>query len=92
MEMQLVKIPEFPRLGGVEAIEALYDFINELGEQRGEELTEKQTTALIKLAKALISSIEAEMMLDTLTEEIINEMRFVTRFKKTIMKRIPLFS
>ena len=57
---------------------ALYDFIAELEEQRGKELTDKQTKALIKIAKGLISSIKAEMrlgILDTL--------------KKTIMKYIP---
>jgi len=39
MEMQSVEIPEFPRLRSKEAIEALYDFVNELEEQKGKELT-----------------------------------------------------
>ncbi len=55
-----MEIPEFPVLRGEKAIEALYDFIDELEEQRGKELTEKQIHALIKLTKGLISSIEAE--------------------------------
>ena len=63
--MQPLEIPEFPVLRGEKAIEALYDFINELEEQRGKELTEKQTTALIKLTKGLISFIEAEIQSDT---------------------------
>ena len=85
MEMQFIEIPEFPRLRGEKAIKALYDFINELEEQRGKELTDNQTTALIKLAKGLISSIEAEKRSDTSDKE----MRFVTQLKRKIMKYIP---
>ena len=55
--MQPVVVPRYPRLRGEKAVRFLQDFINELEEQRGKELTEKQTTALIKLAKGLISSI-----------------------------------
>jgi len=87
MEMQPIMIPEFPRLRGAEAIETLYDFINEFEKQRGKELTEKQTTALIKLAKGLISSIEVEMRSGTSGRDI-KEMRFERQLKKTIMKRI----
>lgn len=83
--MQPIEIPEFPRLRGEEAIEALYDFVNELEEQRGKELTEKQTTALIKFAWGLLSSIEAEKRLDTSNKET----PFVTLLKRTIMKYIP---
>jgi hypothetical protein len=35
-------------------------FIDELEEKRGEELTDRQTDALIRIAKELISAIEAE--------------------------------
>ena len=77
--MQYIEIPEFPVLRGEKAIKALYDFIDELEEQRGKELTEKQTTALIKLAKGLISSIEAETRSDTSYKNT-KEMRFVTAF------------
>lgn len=58
--MQPLEIPKFPVLRGKKAINALYDFINELEEQKGNELTEKQTKALIKLAEGLISTITAE--------------------------------
>lgn len=58
--MQPIENPEFPKLRGEKAIKALHDFINELVEQRGKELTDKQTTALIKLANGLISSIKRE--------------------------------
>ena len=58
--MRYIEIPDFPILRGEKAIKALYDFINELEEQRGKELTDKQTDALIKLAHGLISSIEEE--------------------------------
>jgi len=37
--MQPIEIPELPKLRGEEAIEALYDFVNELEEQKGKELT-----------------------------------------------------
>lgn len=59
MEMP-IEIPEFPRLRGKKAVKALHDFIAELEEQNGKELADKQTTALIKIAKGLISSIQAE--------------------------------
>ena len=58
--MKPLEIPQFPVLRGEKAVKALYDFISELEEQRDVELTDKQTDALIKLAKGLISSIEAE--------------------------------
>ncbi len=75
--MEYLKIPEFPRLRGEKAIKALYDFIDELEEQRGKELTEKQITALIKLAKGLIASIEAETRSGT-SDKDIKEMHFAT--------------
>ena len=86
--MQLIDIPEFPRLRGEKAIEALYDFVDELEKQRSEELTDKQTKALIKFAKGLISSIEAETQLGT-SEKDIKEIAFVNQLKKTIMRHIP---
>ena len=60
MKMQPLLIPEFPKLSGEEAIEVLQDFIRELEEQRGVELTTKQTNALTKFSLGLISSIEEE--------------------------------
>ena len=65
---------------GEEAIEALCNYILELEEQRGKELTEKQNTALVKLAKRLISSIEAETRFGTSDKG----MRFVIHTKKTV--------
>ncbi|MDH5664140.1 MAG: hypothetical protein OEY90_06720 [Candidatus Bathyarchaeota archaeon] len=86
--MQPVEIPEFPRLRGEEAIEALQDFIRELEEQRGKELTDKQTTALTKLSLGLISSIEAENQPNRITnkryEQMKEETRFITRLKKQL--------
>jgi len=84
MEMQPIEIPEFEILHGEEAIEALYAFINELEGQRGKELTDKQTNALIKLAKELISSIEAETRLDPSSEET----DLLRHLKETTMKCI----
>ncbi len=74
--MQLIEIPEFPILRGEKAIKVLYDFINGLEEQRAKELTEKQTAALIKFARGLISSIEAETRSGT-SDKDIRKMRFV---------------
>jgi len=69
-EMQSVKIPKFQRLRGEEAIKALDEFIAELEEQRGKELTDKQTNALIKLAKGLMASIKIETRSITSRKEI----------------------
>lgn len=79
VEMQPIEIPKFPRLSGEKAIKALHDFINELEEQRGKELTEKQTTAIIKFAKGLISSIEAEKRQAVNSNAHIKESFFVAR-------------
>jgi len=68
--MQSVKIPKFQRLRGEEAIKALNEFIAELEEQRGKELTDKQTNALIKLAKGLMASVKIETWSITSRKEI----------------------
>jgi len=83
--MQPIEIPKFPTLHGENAIKALHDFINELEEQKSGELTEKQTRALIKFAEGLISSLEVEIR----SEKAVEEMRYESRFKKTIVKYIP---
>ena len=88
MEMQPVEIPEFPRLRGEEAIEALQNLIRELQEQRGKELTDKQTNALIKFSLGLISSIEEEnrpnRIMNKRYEQMKEETRFITRLKKQL--------
>ena len=86
--MQFIEIPEFPRLRGEKAIEALYDFVNEVEEQRGKELTDKQTTALIKFAKGLILSIEEEKLSGS-SEKENKEMGFASKLKRGIIKYIP---
>ena len=88
IEMQFIDIPESPSLRGEKAVAALYDFVNELEKQRSEELTDKQTNALIKFAWGLISSIEAERQLGS-SEKDIKEMVFVNQLRKTIMRYIP---
>ena len=50
----------FPILCGEEAIGALRDFIDEIKEQKGEELMEKQVDALTELANGLILSIKTQ--------------------------------
>ncbi len=58
--MKSSMLPKFPRLECAEAIEALHNFIKELDE-KDKDLTKKQTKTLKKLAKGIITSIEAEM-------------------------------
>jgi hypothetical protein len=88
MQMQFIEIPEFPILRGEEAVKALNEFIIELKEQRGKELTAKQTKALIKLAKGLIHSIETETRASTSGKNI-KRKGFATQLKKAIMRHIP---
>jgi len=58
--MQYFEMPELSVLQGDDAVAALQEYIDELEENRDEDLTESQTKALIRLAKGLISTIEAE--------------------------------
>ena len=88
MEMQSIEVPKLRRLHGEKAVEALYSFVDELKEQRGEEFTDEQTKALIKFASGLISSIEGEKRLVT-SEKDIKEMALVNQLRKTIMRYIP---
>ena len=84
MAMQPIEIPEIIVLRGEEAIEALHGFITELEGQRGEDLTDKQIDALVRLAEGLISSIEAEIQSKASKEE----MHLVKWLKKTTMECI----
>lgn len=74
MERRSVEAALVPKLRGEEAIEVLCDFVDELEEQRGararNELTEKQTQALIKFTRGLISSIETERHLSASDKEL----------------------
>jgi hypothetical protein len=83
--MQPLKIPELPILRGEEAINALHEYIRELEEQKNEELTEKQTKALIKLAQELISAIETETH-SAREDEKIKSPSLVAQLKKTITR------
>ena len=56
----MIEIPEIPELHGEKAVKVLYDAIAELEEQRGNQLTDNQAKALIKIAKGMISSIQVE--------------------------------
>ncbi len=75
--MQPTEIPELPVFRGEKAIMFLRDFANEVEEQRSEELTKKQAAALIKIAKGLISSIEAEVFTK---EKPRRRFKFLNRF------------
>ncbi len=61
MNMKSSMLPEFPRLQGEEAIETLHNFIKELDEKDNKDLTKKQTKTLKKVAKEIITAIEAEI-------------------------------
>lgn len=58
MEIETPETPNVEVLDGPRAIEALGEYIDELEARRGEDLTTRQTDAMIRLASALISSIE----------------------------------
>lgn len=58
--MQYFEMPELSVLRGEDAVAALQEYIDELEENGDEDLTQSQTEALIRLAKGLISTIEAE--------------------------------
>lgn len=53
-----VEIPGFPKSDDTKATESLHRFIGQLEGPRGRELTDEQAKALVKIAGALISSIE----------------------------------
>lgn len=63
--MQPIRKPKIVYLKGKEAVEALSTFIDDLENQRGGELTDKQTDALIRVANELIASIEAQIKTNT---------------------------
>jgi hypothetical protein len=97
MGIQPIQILEFPKLRGKEAIQALNAFITELEEQRGQELTDKQTNALIKFSSGLISSIEAQNQSNRIAnklEQMKEEKRLIPRLKRrfqnTFLNTLPL--
>jgi len=82
--MQSVMFPEFPRLQGEEAIEALHYFIEELNSKENKELTKKQTKTLTKVAKGIIASIEA-----TKNEEPqIEKMGYASKIRNLIVRHV----
>jgi len=92
MERRSFDTATFPRLRGEEAINALRDFVYELEEQKGKELTEKQAQALIKVTRGLIYSIKTEMqsnqIMNELCEQIHKEARIANNLRKTITKYV----
>jgi hypothetical protein len=60
--MGFIEIPDSLILRGDEAVEALQYFVNQVEEQRGKKITEKQADALLKIADALIVTIKAETL------------------------------
>jgi hypothetical protein len=66
--MQYFERPRTVVLKGGEAVAALKEYILELQRGEAEELTQEQTDAMIKLAKALISTIKSEKQTQPKTE------------------------
>lgn len=93
MEMQTLETSNLEVLDGARAIEALREYIDELEERRGEDLTKRQTDAMIKLANALISSIESHMQKSAEAERLNAELQsnlesefsLTGRFRKTVV-------
>jgi len=75
--------PEFPRLQGEEAIEALQNFIEELNSKENKELTKKQTKTLKLVAKGIIASIEAKN-----EEPQIEEMGYASKIRNLIVRHV----
>jgi len=87
--VQLVETADVPIFrGGKRTLDALYNFINEIQEQRGNRLTEKQTKALIKVAEVLIFFVEAQKW-PTTSDKDIREKHSMTLLRKTLAKYIP---
>lgn len=92
MEIQTPETPNLEVLDGPRAIEALGEYIDELEARRGEDLTTRQTDAMIKLANALISSIEYHMQKSAEAERLSAELQsnmeaefsLTGRFRKTV--------
>jgi len=82
--MQSVMFPEFPRLQGEEAIEALQNFIEELNSKENKELTKKQTKTLKLVAKGIIASIEASKN----EEPQIEEMGYASKIRNLIVRHV----
>lgn len=80
--MQEFQVPKSHILQGKEAIKALNEYIGELEQYTGEDLTKTQTTALIKLAKGLISTIEDE----TSSDEQVKEPSLVAQVRWTLSR------
>ncbi len=85
--LRRIEVPEFPKLRGQEAKQTLQELIQEFEEQRGKELTDKQTNTLVEFAKGLISSIEMEMGANPSTKDL-KEGHPATRAKRTIAKHV----
>ncbi len=66
--MKPIKMPKIVCLKGKEAVAALSTFIDELEKQRGKELTDKQTDALIRIANELITHLTAETQTDNFVQ------------------------
>lgn len=85
--MAYIEIPEIKRVRGKEALEALNSYIQELEKHGDKTLTEKQTKALIKFAKGLMNSIEAQQVA-TLRKKS-KKSGLIKQLKKALIDRLP---
>ena len=84
VETQYFERPNTVVVKGEQAVAVLNEFINELQKGQAEELTQKQTDAMIKLTKGLISTIESETQ--TPPKKLVS---FLPQIKCKIEKFLP---
>ena len=84
VDIQYLDRPKTVVLKGEQALAVLNEYIHELQMGFAEELTRRQTEAMIKLAKGLISTIESETQTPPKTQ-----VPFLPQIKGTIEKFLP---
>jgi uncharacterized protein YycO len=78
--MEYFERPKIHVLRGDRAVEALNKYVEELEENKPEELTEAQTKAMIKFAKGIISAIQDE----TNVLESVKQLYLLDKLKKAV--------
>lgn len=84
VEMQPYYKPKTIVLKGEDAIQALNNYVKEVEEGQAEELTKKQARAMVKVAKGLISAINA----DARTQKPVRNASLLLKLKETVIKHV----
>lgn len=82
--MQPYYKPKTIVLKGEDAIQALNNYVKEVEEGQAEELTKKQARAMVKVAKGLISAINA----DARTQKPVRNASLLLKLKETVIKHV----